>query len=116
MLRGKVEDIIGIRRYLERIRTSSPFEVADARRAESPEMRAVSYLPDLDDERLSRAVPLWVSADIYSKLQATALEENRPLSAVVNEALAAYSARSPEDRASAERQPEPGQSGAERPA
>lgn len=45
MLRGRVEDVISVRRYLERIRTSSPSDDAPADDSRAANDLAVSYLP-----------------------------------------------------------------------
>jgi hypothetical protein len=45
MLRGRVEDVISIRRYLERVRTSSPSDPGRADESRAANDLAVSYLP-----------------------------------------------------------------------
>jgi Protein of unknown function (DUF2384) len=105
MVRGKFEDVIGIRRYLESIRTSSPFEAARSQRAPSLAMQAVSYLPDQGAEHCSGHAQVWVSSDVYAQLEAIARQDDRPFSSIVADALAAYKARSSGDPESAHRTP-----------
>jgi antitoxin Xre/MbcA/ParS-like protein len=70
MLRGKVEDVITVRRYLERVRTSSLSDRERSGDASAPETLAVSYLPghaaESDDDA---ALPsLRHAAAIYERL------------------------------------------------
>ena len=96
MLQGRVEDIIVVRRYLERIRTSSPDDVWSSR-GHRTETVAVSYLPDpfvpSDDNDAARAeqsaasVAVYVTPAAYAVLAERSLRENRDVSAIIAEAL-----------------------------
>jgi hypothetical protein len=91
MLRGKVEDVITIRRYLERVRTASPSERSSSAIAETPENRAVSFLPGhavaAADE--DAALPaLHHAAEIYGRLALVDPSRYRPAHASALHALA----------------------------
>ena len=71
MLHGKLEDVIAVRRYLERIRSSSPTSPSRPSRVPVETTPAVSYLPgdavDVDDEGAVLSA-LRQAAAIYERL------------------------------------------------
>jgi hypothetical protein len=71
MLRGRVEDVIAVRRYLERVRTSSPSERTRPRDSALVENRVVSYLPgdavELHDKEAG-ITSLRQAVEVYERL------------------------------------------------
>jgi DNA-binding MarR family transcriptional regulator len=106
MLRGKVEDVIGVRRYLERIRTSSPADISTSDDHGTANKYAVSYLPDhflesadtdAGDQRkrsdpVATCKALYVAPDVYALAESISHKENRAVSALIEKALAIYDA------------------------
>ncbi len=90
MLRGRVEDVISIRRYLERIRTSSPSDAARAAESRTANDLAVSYLPGTavrsDEEAALPA--LRQAAVTYERLALEEPSRYRPALASASHALA----------------------------
>ena len=71
MLRGKVEDVISVRRYLERVRTSSSQDAADGKAASSAEPTAVRLLPGdgaVSNEEAGAAAALRHAVNVYERL------------------------------------------------
>jgi hypothetical protein len=90
MLRGRVEDVIGVRRYLERIRTSSPSDAMRSDESRASNDLAVSYLPgtatSFDEGAALRA--LRQTAAMYERLALEDPSRYRPALASATHALA----------------------------
>jgi hypothetical protein len=100
MLRGKVEDVITVRRYLERIRSASPNEAASAAGAGAAHDIAVSYMPGdalESNERYSMLHHLRFVVAAYERLASKDSRKYRaPLASALNALATSLSERNDE--------------------
>jgi hypothetical protein len=97
MLRGKVEDIITVRRYLERVRTSSPADELRASAHQQPEAAGMSLLPGdaFEPDRYDAMAALRRAVALYERRAAEDAPRYEPMLAA---ALDAYATALIDDR------------------